>query len=99
MKKWIRAGFRSVLEIATSAKKLVKGMYHPKNQRMVVIRFSIFDDLFIYIYIYNPEVSFSTRRRLPQQKKRLGFCYRMALPRALRSIDPPARSRKNVGLN
>ena len=50
MKKWIRAGFRSVLEIATSAKKLVKGMYHPKNQRMVVIRFSIFDDLFIYIY-------------------------------------------------
>ena len=46
-----------------------------------------------------PEVSFSTHRRLPQQKTRLGFCYRMALRHAIRSIDLPERSRKGVGLN
>lgn len=87
MKKWMHAGFRSLLEIATSTKTLVKGISHPKNQRMVVIGCS------------KPEVSFSTHRRLPQQKTRLGFCYRMALRHAIRSIDLPERSRKGVGLN
>ena len=87
MKKWMHAGFRCLLEIATSAKTLVKGISHPKNQRMVVIGCS------------KPEVSFSTHRRLPQQKTRLGFCYRMALQHAIRSIDLPEGTKKVVRLN
>ena len=82
-----KSGCMQVLEIATSTKTLVKGISHPKNQRMVVIGCS------------KPEVSFSTHRRLPQQKTRLGFGYRMALRHAIRSIDLPEGTKKVVGLN
>ena len=98
MKKWIRAGFRSVLEIATSAKKLVKGMYHPKNQRMVVIRFSIFDDLFIYIYIqprsvfqYTQEAA--TTEEAPWILLQDGFATCLKINRSAGKIQKECRSK------